>query len=251
MPGTIAVRGLVLGLLFGVCGICLADDGVDKAWLDALRANNIESAAGLVDRVTSVDLAPSDGRTALMLSAKRGMSALVERLVSDGANVNASNHNGGTPLMYAAISGVESIGQLLIDKRANVNARGSNGWSPIMVAAAKGHQGFVQLLIQAGADVNARDVYLWTPLGRASFENRLAVVETLIKTAEIDLDLRDDQGATALHHAAAGGFANIVELLIEAGADASIRDHKSLTARDRAAQLQHDAVLNILSNERL
>jgi len=116
-----------------------------------------------------------------------------------------------------------------------------------MVAAAKGHRDFVDVLLKHGADVNARDVYGWTPVARASFEKRLDVVRALVTVEELDLNARDDQGATALHHAASVGASDIIELLLTSGADPDIKDYKELTALDRARARSDDRSIQALT----
>lgn len=211
----------------------------NELFLEALRGNDIKRLVPQIDSVSDVDLTPADGRTALMFLAKRNQPKMVNRLLSRGADPNATNANGGTPLMYAAIAGNVDIVKALVKAGGDIDARGSNGWSAIMVAAAKGHANLVEYLISIDVEADAVDVYNWTPLIRASYENRLDVIEVLIDSEQVAIDHRDDQGATALHHAAGNGFDEIVERLIQAGADPSLTDNSELTPLDRAVAAQH------------
>ena len=70
---------------------------------------------------------------------------------------------------------------------------------------------------------------MWTPLHRAAYENRIQVVKLLLEQDAIDVHLRDDHGATALHHAAANGNTEIVNLLIASGADTLVADSDGRT----------------------
>lgn len=54
-----------------------------------------------------------------------------------------------------------------------------------------------------------------------------------------DTDVRENDGWTALHFAAASGAERIVQLLVQAKADCSVRTlNGALTAREMAQQLQ-------------
>jgi ankyrin repeat protein len=80
-----------------------------------------------------------------------------------------------------------------------------------------------------GADVNA-DVYRGTPLAWAAAKGRVRAVRRLLELGA-GVDVRGTfggpghgSGTTALHHAAEGGHVEVIEVLLAAGADPSIRD---------------------------
>jgi ankyrin repeat protein len=79
-------------------------------------------------------------------------------LIDHGANVNAEGGMYGCALQAGARVGDDKIVQLLIEHGANVNAEG--GWYDNALQAASfnghnGHESTVRLLIKHGADVNA------------------------------------------------------------------------------------------------
>lgn len=63
------------------------------------------------------------------------------------------------------------------------------------------------------------------------------IVQAFLKKGGLQLDKRDGQGATPLHYASAKGSRDIVKLLLDAGADASIADNQSRTALHLACQV--------------
>jgi ankyrin repeat protein len=168
-------------------------------------------------------------------------------LIARGADVNASNDNGGTPLMYAAIPGTVAGVELLLANGSTLDATGRNGWTALMIATAKAHTEVVALLLAHGADPDKADIYGWTPLMRAAWEDRPAVVRALLNAPGIGVNERDDQGATALHHAASKGSLEMVRMLVEHGAIPGTRDDAGRTAADRAALMEHAAVVEILT----
>jgi len=88
----------------------------------------------------------------------------------------------------------------------------------------------IDALVARGADVNA-DVYQGTPLTWAAVNGRLAAARRLLELgAEVSRrgtfgGPQHGSGTTALHHAAEAGHLPMIELLLAAGADPTIRDN--------------------------
>ena len=92
----------------------------------------------------------------LVRAAKDGDLAAVERLVSAGHDVNATEDGGATALTLAAFRGHDKIVQYLVAHGANVNKADAQGWTPLMVASELGYLKIVKILLEAGANVHAR-----------------------------------------------------------------------------------------------
>lgn len=92
----------------------------------------------------------------------------------------------------------------------------------------------VPKLVIAGAQVNARGGYRNTPLITAATLGNVAMVRTLLDTPDIQINLENAGGRTALIEAVINNKPEIVELLLKRGADATIRDGDKLTAYDYA-----------------
>ena len=227
-----------------------AHAGADEDWTRAIRQNNLPLIERLLSRVTNVDLAAEDGRTALMVAAGAGQTKLAQALLAAGADVNAVNQRGGTALMYAATDGNPATLNALLSHGAAVNARAANGWTAVTLASARGHAGIVGKLLAAGADANASDIYGWTPLMRAVYEDRFEVVRVLLGDKSLRVNTRDDRGATALHFAAARGSLKIAKLLLAHGADARDTDASGRTPAMAAAAEGHAALAEFLRRSR-
>lgn len=88
------------------------------------------------------------GDTALMISARLGLSENVEILLNAGANALVQNNNGSTALHLAAKRGDEKIVKLILahhEKSAII--ADSNGFYPLMYAAKFGQESVVKLLL--------------------------------------------------------------------------------------------------------
>ncbi|HEY8555376.1 MAG TPA: ankyrin repeat domain-containing protein [Burkholderiales bacterium] len=211
-------------------------------WTEAIKARDAAAVARLAAAGADVNRPAENGQTALMLAAAEGRHELLRALLARGARVDAVNSRGGTALMYAATAGDADAVALLVEHGASLNARAANGWTALTLAAARGFDGVVRLLLDRGADPNVRDVYGWTALMRAADAGRAASVRALLGVPRTEVDARDESGHSALHHAAAQGYEDIVQLLIDAGADPAARDREGRTPGALAALRGHRAL---------
>ncbi len=101
--------------------------------------------------------------TPLHRAVESGNLAEAERLIKEGADVNAYSDD-LPPLYYAVLSGKKEMVELLIANGADVNAKYNNGHAPLHEAAFGGQREVAELLISKGADVNAKSENGYTPL---------------------------------------------------------------------------------------
>lgn len=91
--------------------------------------------------------------------------------------------------------------------------------NPLIGAARSGDAQSIKKLVSAGADPNQRwGVNGWTPLMHAVHKNQKGSVEALL-AAGADVNARAGKGITALLMAAGYGYADIVQMLLDHGAD--------------------------------
>ena len=162
--------------------------------------------------------------------------AVVEALLTAGADIGARNDLGETPLHEAARSnGNPAVVEVLLAAGADMGTRGGvrDGSTPLHEAARSNENpAVVEALLTAGADIGARNDLGETPLHEAArFNETPAVVEVLL-AAGADIAARDDDGQTPLHVAARWNDENptvVVEALLTAGADVETRDDDGAT----------------------
>jgi ankyrin repeat protein len=202
--------------------------------------DDTESADLLIRAGANVNAANDLGVTPLWTASLNGNTALVQKLLDAGANPNVALARGETPVMVAARSGRTKVIEQLAAKGANVNACGGRGQTALMWAAAQKHPDAVQILLARGADVHARSD-IWTqmmavpphghlPYNRAipqggdsalMFAARsgdLASAKLLV-AAGANVNDQDAWGVSATVLAAHSGFVELVEFLLEKGAD--------------------------------
>ena len=147
---------------------------------------------------------------------------------------------------FAAIRGDIETQTVLVDAGADVNALGGFDWTALMIASVKGHTDAVRQLLDRGADPNLRDIYGWTPLMRAVYEGRDSVAQALLEQPDVDLNARNDQGATALYLAAVQGNERLARALLLAGADPRMADRDGRTPESVAIAAGHADVAKLL-----
>ena len=163
---------------------------------------------------------------AIHYAARDGDTAKVQALLQDNPNLAASKDNlGETPLHWAVFSGYKGIVDLLITDKADVNATDISGETPLHDAAFGGHKDMAELLLANGANVNAKDTAGMTPLHQAVFFDRKDVAEALLAKGA-DVNAKDNSGETPLFYAA---DKDVAELLLAKGCDVNAKDNSGHT----------------------
>ena len=121
-----------------------------------------------------------------------------------------------SPLTLAACGGHVELAMLLLERGANIEEVNDEGYTPLMEAAREGHEEMVALLLSQGADINAQtEETQETALTLACCGGFLDVADFLIK-AGADIELG---ASTPLMEAAQEGHLELVKYLLEARAD--------------------------------
>lgn len=154
-------------------------------------------------------------------------------------------------LLDAARSGDLAALETALADGATPDACDEAGETALMLAAQHGHTALVKRLIVAGVDVNAASPQGWTALARAAYNGETgrgyADVVEVLADAGANLDARIFFGITPLMLAAGGGDASVVELLINRGADVLAANEGGRTARMMANDRFYVDVINLLT----
>ena len=131
-------------------------DPISEALADAIRRADRSAIDRAFEASPKAGGRAAGGSTPLMYAALYGDTALVKRLLTSGADPNASNAAGATALMWA-VPHTDRM-DLLVAAGADVNARSQDGRTPLLIAAGiVGAHSAVELLLENGA-VPARAV---------------------------------------------------------------------------------------------
>jgi len=116
-------------------------------------------------------------------------------------------------MMFAAFNGHAAVAEYLLDAGAEIDAKDSTGRTALMYAASGPFVETVGLFLKRGAEVNVQGTLEgFTPLMTAAAEG-LADVVRLLLGAGADRDIKDVDGDTALSFARQNGHAEVVALL--------------------------------------
>ena len=154
------------------------------------------------------------------MAIKRDDAQAINVLLSRGFDPNTLDPKGLNGL-YLALrdQSLKAAGVLIAWPKTDVEIRTAEDESPLMMASLKGNLDLVRKLIDRGADVNKPG---WAPLHYAATNGHLKIMELLLdENAYIDAE--SPNGTTPLMMAAHYGSAAAVKLLLEAGADPTIR----------------------------
>ncbi|KAH7053483.1 ankyrin repeat-containing domain protein [Macrophomina phaseolina] len=134
------------------------------------------------------------GSSALLWAAKHGRETTVQKLLDEGANVQAMTDDGRTSLSLAAGNGHEGMVKLLLgNDGVDPDSKDNIERTPLSWAAGNGHEGVVKLLLaNDGVDPNSENNLGWTPLSWAVKKGCEAVVELLLAKEGVDPDYRGD-----------------------------------------------------------
>lgn len=117
-----------------------------------------------------------------------------------------------------------------------VDPTGGAGNKAVHLAATLDDPRMITMLVETGRlDVNDSNTAGRTPLHLAAEAGKTKVVAKLAGPLKADVNAKDSGGNTPLHLAAKEGQHDVVQALLKAGADATIKNGKDQTAADLAA----------------
>uniref|UniRef100_A0A8C9N2Y0 Ankyrin repeat and KH domain containing 1 n=1 Tax=Serinus canaria TaxID=9135 RepID=A0A8C9N2Y0_SERCA len=209
----------------------------NRSLAEACSDGDVNAVRKLLDEGRSVNEHTEEGESLLCLACSAGYYELAQVLLAMHANVEDRGNKGDiTPLMAAASGGYVDIVKLLLVHCADVNAqsstgnwglaallieRGANleevndeGYTPLMEAAREGHEEMVALLLAQG-----EILWRWS----AQKDTIALILLTAVPTEQSSntqtaLGTEETQ-ETALTLACCGGFSEVADFLIKAGAD--------------------------------
>ena len=239
----------------------------------------------LLNAEAKSDLQTDSGETALYLAVIQVYPDIVQLLLEYGADPNISNRHGATAI-HAAVASISlatggdivgnaltilscgtcehrfKIMKLLIGQpNVKINETILGGVTILMVASALGNAQTVELLLEAGADpnmsskkttINKAFLGIFKSLcseGLICAFGLLEGVELLLKAEANPNHQKEAKWTNALMIAANNGFSDIVQQLLEYGADPNIRDNNGCTAIHYIMMLNDRETLK--SNEKM
>jgi ankyrin repeat protein len=197
-----------------------------KRWLAGalLSAAAVAHAAPIDDFVMAVEM--NDPRVVLSLLLK-------------GVDPNQPDARGRKALFVAAREeSLRALDSLLASPLLKVDEPNAQGETPLMIAAIKGSLPAVKALAKRGAAINREG---WTPLHYACSGPDHGVAAWLIEQGAA-INARSENGTTPLMMAARYGNADLIPMLIKAGAEPRAANEQEMTAADFAQRGGRDVI---------
>jgi ankyrin repeat protein len=190
------------------------------------RQQGTKEAAALFDEAYAKRV---HEETALHIAVSLDDRARIERLLAEGADIEARTDYGATPLAFAVSHASDKrTFDLLVAKGANIRTLDNDKSSLLHEAAACGKREIAEFLLAQKLDPNAKTTYGRTPLHTAVFNAQRPLAELLLASG-VDVDAGDAIGATPLHYGVemaclydalhGNSYLDVLELLLGRGAD--------------------------------
>jgi ankyrin repeat protein len=250
-------------------------DGITPL-MSAASSNRADAIRALLSNGASINATNNDGATALIAAAYGGHLQATQALLAGGADSSVRDSAGRTAMMASALGGNVEVTRVLLAGKADPLLEDNNGLNALVYAASTGHDDIVAELQKAGVKkgldlalayaIRGCRIPLATSLlsSGASLDAELAGDHLLIVAAVancregvemllgrgFDVNKQNEEGMTALMHAAGEGYADLVTLLLERGADMEIQNKENQSAWLFAAMGNHNEVVELLRADR-
>lgn len=172
----------------------------------------------------------------------QSLSALLRR----GFDPNTLDAKGQSGLFLALRDPSPKVIEVLLKApKIKVETRTPQDESPLMMAAMRGELKLAAALIDKDADVNKTG---WTPLHYAASStqgDQLGVAKLLLENAAY-IDAASPNGSTPLMMAAMYGNTSTLKLLLDEGADPTLKNQLGLTAVDFAQRADRKEMVELI-----
>lgn len=200
------------------------------------------------------------GQTPLSRAAEQGYHGIAALLIAHGADLETQADMQGRkqwrPLHWAAGNGHAAVVELLLSKGADPRAEDMYAKTAQYYAEKEGHMAIATFIkdrtpINGDKKAAAATTLLSTDWGVTHFilwcrRGYLDLAKTELDKGGIDVTCMDRDGQRAITAAAEAGHDTIVEFLIERGADVNLPDDQGHSALWWASRQGHEAVVERL-----
>lgn len=180
--------------------------------------------------------------SAIQRDDPQSLSALLRR----GFDPNTLDAKGQSGLFLALRDPSPKVVDVLLKApKIKVETRTPQDESPLMMAAMRGELKLAAALIDKDADVNKTG---WTPLHYAASStqgDQLGVAKLLLENAAY-IDAASPNGSTPLMMAAMYGNTSTLKLLLDEGADPTLKNQLGLTAVDFAQRADRKEMVELI-----
>ena len=218
------------------------------ALMTACERRHVDAIYALLKTGSDTNIVDEDGVTCLMYAVYGDCSKeVLQALIDHGSDVNATNKDNSNALMVANVKKHVDAIYVLLKAKSDTNAVDKNGDTCLMHAVCGDcSKEVLQAIIDNGADVNATNKYNRIALMMACGMRHVDAIHVLLK-AESDTNIADENGVTSLMHAIAKYCSKeVLQALIDHGADVNATDKSNFTALMLACEKRHADAIHVL-----
>nr|WP_246369203.1 ankyrin repeat domain-containing protein [Listeria rustica] len=196
---------------------------LNQELLKATEADDIQQLKSLLQQGAQVDTVNTHGESGLLVATHANNIPMAKLFLQYGANVNLQDKIKDSSFLYAGAEGRTEILKLMISHNPDYTLTNRFGGTALIPAAEKGHLANVRLLLaETDIDVNHVNNPGWTALLEAIVlsdggKTQQQIVQALLENGA-DPNIADSNGVTPLAHAKQQGYQVIADLLTTHGA---------------------------------
>lgn len=199
------------------------DDVEDLEMLHFCAVGDVNAVRNALTGGADVSYVDYDKRSALHVACSEGHAEVAEVLLLNGAPPDAVDRKKRTPVDDAITNGHRDVLRILKRYGAKIprHKHETDGYHlhclgvELIEESAKGNERDVKQCLDYGADVNFKHYDKRTALHLACVEGHLEIVQILLD-AGAETDVEDRWGNTPLEEAAAGGWREVIDILKQA-----------------------------------
>ena len=184
----------------------------------------------LIDKGASPEALDGDGCPTIVRAAEHGLTSVVRLLANKDVDIASVNKKQQTALDLAAGKGHVDTIRVLLELGAEVDHRDQFGFTPLLHATYCGHQASISILMDNGADVKAVSLDGRNAVDLALSKGQKAIASLILDKQPHFLNDKDSEGQLAIHRAARAGKDDVINILLEKGADLEYTDDQGRTA---------------------
>jgi len=209
--------------------------------LTAAQKNDLAKASAILDRNPSLLRMRTPNGTLVLTATFYGASDVLKLLLARTPEDALNLYEAAT------VGNARRLKTILGQSRVRVNEANEEGFDPLGLAAFFGHSEAVKVLLEHGADVNQKPPsrFANTAVDSAVAGDHADVVRILL-AAGANPNVRSEANYTTLHKAAAHGNLEIVRMLLDRGADVHAVRDGGHTPLDDAMEKGHAAIADLL-----
>ena len=182
---------------------------------------------------------------ALLIAAQEGNTRKIDALLKAGTPVDFTTQHSYTPLAYAAAGGHLRSASLLLKNGADINKQSRWDKSPLLLVAGSNNIKSADFLLKNGADINAVQNWKATCVHETIWWKQPKNLKYFLKKG-LSPNTVDGNGHSPLHWAVWGANPNnedslakvktLIDILLEAGVNKSLKNNAGKTAYDLAVE---------------